>query len=127
MATPVLHIGPRSILPPALQPGPMPPARIKPASPRVAATPSAACAYQPGRLPNAWRFLTIYSLVRRVIMSEAAMTSKGQVAIPAEIPKDRGLVAGERVVFTQLADRSEEGREGNGSCRTCSRGGEPEQ
>src|SRR3546814_18183519 len=72
MATPVLHIGPRSILPPALQPGPMPPARIKPASPRVAATPSAACAYQPGRLPNAWRFLTIYSLVRRVIMSEAA-------------------------------------------------------
>jgi len=38
------------------------------------------------------------------IMSEATMTSKGQVTIPAEIRKAMGLNAGERVVFTQLDD-----------------------
>lgn len=37
-------------------------------------------------------------------MSEATMTSKGQVTIPAEIRKALGLTAGERVVFTQLHD-----------------------
>lgn len=37
-------------------------------------------------------------------MSEATMTSKGQVTIPAEIRKAMGLIAGERVVFTQLDD-----------------------
>ena len=39
-------------------------------------------------------------------MSEAAMTSKGQITIPADIRKSLGLVAGERVVFTQLDDGS---------------------
>lgn len=39
-------------------------------------------------------------------MSEAAMTSKGQITIPADIRKALGLVAGERVVFTQLDDGS---------------------
>jgi AbrB family looped-hinge helix DNA binding protein len=34
------------------------------------------------------------------------MTSKGQVTIPADIRKALGLAAGERVVFTQLADGS---------------------
>jgi AbrB family looped-hinge helix DNA binding protein len=37
-------------------------------------------------------------------MSEATLTSKGQVTIPAEIRKAMGLSAGERVVFTQLDD-----------------------
>ncbi len=37
-------------------------------------------------------------------MSEATMTSKGQVTIPAEIRKALNLTAGERVVFTQLDD-----------------------
>ncbi len=37
-------------------------------------------------------------------MSEATMTSKGQVTIPADIRKALGLTAGERVVFTQLDD-----------------------
>ncbi len=37
-------------------------------------------------------------------MSEATMTSKGQVTIPAEIRKAMSLTAGERVVFTQLDD-----------------------
>lgn len=37
-------------------------------------------------------------------MSEATMTSKGQVTIPADIRKALGLNAGERVVFTQLDD-----------------------
>ncbi len=37
-------------------------------------------------------------------MSEAAMTSKGQITIPADIRKALGLVEGERVVFTQLDD-----------------------
>ena len=37
-------------------------------------------------------------------MSEATMTSKGQITIPAEIRKAMGLEAGERVVFTQLED-----------------------
>ena len=37
-------------------------------------------------------------------MSEATVTSKGQVTIPADIRKSLGLIAGERVVFTQLDD-----------------------
>lgn len=37
-------------------------------------------------------------------MSEATVTSKGQVTIPADIRKALGLTAGERVVFTQLDD-----------------------
>lgn len=37
-------------------------------------------------------------------MSEATLTSKGQVTIPADIRKAMGLEAGERVVFTQLED-----------------------
>lgn len=37
-------------------------------------------------------------------MSEAAMTSKGQITIPSDIRKALGLVAGERVVFTRLDD-----------------------
>src|SRR3546814_12758795 len=39
-------------------------------------------------------------------MSEAAMTSKRQVTIPADIHMALGLVAGERVVFPQLDDGS---------------------
>lgn len=35
-------------------------------------------------------------------MSEATVTTKGQITIPADIRKALGLVAGERVVFTQL-------------------------
>jgi antitoxin PrlF len=38
------------------------------------------------------------------LMSEATMTSKGQVTIPADIRKSMGLNAGERVVFTRLDD-----------------------
>ena len=37
-------------------------------------------------------------------MSEATLTSKGQVTIPAEVRKAMGLTAGERVVFTRLDD-----------------------
>jgi len=37
-------------------------------------------------------------------MSEATVTSKGQITIPADIRKALGLSAGERVVFTQLDD-----------------------
>lgn len=37
-------------------------------------------------------------------MSEATITSKGQVTIPADIRRSLGLSAGERVVFTQLED-----------------------
>lgn len=37
-------------------------------------------------------------------MSEATMTSKGQITIPAEIRKAMGLTPGERVIFTQLHD-----------------------
>jgi len=37
-------------------------------------------------------------------MSEATVTSKGQITIPADIRNALGLTAGERVVFTQLAD-----------------------
>jgi len=37
-------------------------------------------------------------------MSEATVTSKGQVTIPADIRRAMGLAAGERVVFTQLED-----------------------
>ena len=37
-------------------------------------------------------------------MSEATITSKGQVTIPADIRKAMGLSEGERVVFTRLDD-----------------------
>jgi antitoxin PrlF len=37
-------------------------------------------------------------------MSEATLTSKGQITIPADIRKALGLSAGERVVFTSLDD-----------------------
>jgi len=37
-------------------------------------------------------------------MSEATMTSKGQITIPADIRKALGLTAGEKVVFTRLED-----------------------
>ncbi|MBA4285281.1 MAG: AbrB family transcriptional regulator [Xanthomonadaceae bacterium] len=37
-------------------------------------------------------------------MSEATLTSKGQITIPAEIRAALGLDTGERVVFTQLDD-----------------------
>lgn len=37
-------------------------------------------------------------------MSEATITSKGQVTIPADIRKALRLSAGERVVFTRLDD-----------------------
>lgn len=37
-------------------------------------------------------------------MSEATVTSKGQVTIPAEIRRAMSLSAGERVVFTRLDD-----------------------
>ncbi len=37
-------------------------------------------------------------------MSEATVTSKGQITIPAEVRKALGLSTGERVVFTLLAD-----------------------
>ncbi|MBI4755447.1 MAG: AbrB/MazE/SpoVT family DNA-binding domain-containing protein [Betaproteobacteria bacterium] len=37
-------------------------------------------------------------------MSEATVTSKGQVTIPADIRKALGLRAGDRVVFTRLED-----------------------
>jgi antitoxin PrlF len=37
-------------------------------------------------------------------MSEATITSKGQVTIPAEIRKALGLAAGGRVIFTRLDD-----------------------
>jgi antitoxin PrlF len=37
-------------------------------------------------------------------MSEARLTSKGQITIPAEIRKAMGLGTGERVVFTVLDD-----------------------
>ena len=35
-------------------------------------------------------------------MSEATITSKGQITIPSEIRKSMGLSAGQRVVFTEL-------------------------
>jgi antitoxin PrlF len=37
-------------------------------------------------------------------MSEATLTSKGQITIPADIRKVLGLSTGGRVVFTQLED-----------------------
>jgi AbrB family looped-hinge helix DNA binding protein len=37
-------------------------------------------------------------------MSEATVTSKGQVTIPADIRRALSLTAGERIVFTQLDD-----------------------
>jgi antitoxin PrlF len=55
-------------------------------------------------LNTAPEFLTINQLVRYSVMSEATVTSKGQITIPADIRKALGLSAGERVVFTQLED-----------------------
>jgi AbrB family looped-hinge helix DNA binding protein len=37
-------------------------------------------------------------------MSDATVTSKGQITIPADIRRSMGLSAGERVVFTRLDD-----------------------
>ncbi len=37
-------------------------------------------------------------------MSEAAVTSKGQITIPVEVRRSLGLKARDRVVFTRLAD-----------------------
>ena len=37
-------------------------------------------------------------------MSDATVTSKGQLTIPADLRKALGLSAGERMVFTQLDD-----------------------
>jgi AbrB family looped-hinge helix DNA binding protein len=37
-------------------------------------------------------------------MSEATITSKGQVTIPADIRHALGLTAGVRITFTQLED-----------------------
>ena len=37
-------------------------------------------------------------------MSEATMTSKGRITIPADIRKGLGVAAGERVVLTRLED-----------------------
>ena len=37
-------------------------------------------------------------------MSEAAVTSKGQITIPAEVRKAMGLRAKDRVVFTVMPD-----------------------
>jgi len=37
-------------------------------------------------------------------MSEATVTSKGQITIPADVRKALGLTPGERVVFTRLDD-----------------------
>ncbi len=37
-------------------------------------------------------------------MTEATITSKGQLTIPAEVRKAMGLETGHRVVFTRLAD-----------------------
>ena len=39
-------------------------------------------------------------------MSDATITSKGQVTIPADIRKALGVSPGERVTFTQLGDGS---------------------
>jgi len=37
-------------------------------------------------------------------MSEATLTSKGQITIPADIRSAMGLTSGEKVVFTRLPD-----------------------
>jgi antitoxin PrlF len=39
-------------------------------------------------------------------MSEATITSKGQVTIPADVRRSMGLAAGKRVVFTPMGDGS---------------------
>ena|SRR5579862_1175369 len=52
-------------------------------------------------------FMMPYNLLsgnEAACMSEATVTSKGQVTIPAEIRRAMGLIAGERVIFTQLDD-----------------------
>lgn len=37
-------------------------------------------------------------------MSEAMVTSKGQITIPLQVRRALGISAGERVVFTEVAD-----------------------
>lgn len=37
-------------------------------------------------------------------MSEATLTSKGQITIPADVRRALGVSAGERLVFTHLED-----------------------
>ena len=37
-------------------------------------------------------------------MSEATVTSKGQLTIPADVRRRKALTAGKRVVFTELED-----------------------
>lgn len=39
-------------------------------------------------------------------MSEATVTSKGQVTIPSDVRRSMGLAAGKRVVFTPMGDGS---------------------
>jgi antitoxin PrlF len=42
--------------------------------------------------------------IKEGLMSEATITSKGQITVPADVRKALGLQAGERVVFTRLDD-----------------------
>ena len=49
-------------------------------------------------------FLTVDVLVRSQAMADAALTSKGQITIPADIRKAMGLKTKDRVVFTVLPD-----------------------
>lgn len=39
-------------------------------------------------------------------MSEATVTSKGQITIPSDVRRSMGLAAGKRVVFTPMGDGS---------------------
>ncbi|HXG29558.1 MAG TPA: AbrB/MazE/SpoVT family DNA-binding domain-containing protein [Nevskiales bacterium] len=39
-------------------------------------------------------------------MSEATVTSKGQITIPSDVRRSMGLATGERVVFTPMGDGS---------------------
>jgi AbrB family looped-hinge helix DNA binding protein len=39
-------------------------------------------------------------------MSEAMVTSKGQITIPSDVRRSMGLAAGKRVVFTPMGDGS---------------------
>lgn len=48
--------------------------------------------------------LTIAEMVRSQAVSEATVTSKGQITIPADIRQAMGLMPQDRVVFTRLAN-----------------------
>jgi AbrB family looped-hinge helix DNA binding protein len=50
------------------------------------------------------KYLTIVKFVRYIKMTEAAVTSKGQITIPASIRKAMGIKAQDRVVFTVMPD-----------------------